>query len=119
VDDWGLMFTTLKGPLYTLSLRAPGDREAITNPISTPVYSRGSETIRKGSANFDLEPEFPCVALFLDGTHALILKEKPGGAYTRVGFAMFYQSMSPNESLSSASEVLENATGKVREILVE
>ena len=47
------------------------------------------EVSREGTANFDTEPTFHFMALFLDAAYALILKEGPEGAYIRVGRATF------------------------------
>jgi len=47
----------------------------------------GDGDLVKGTAYFDLKPEFPCFGLFLSTGHALILKQREadGGSYTRIG----------------------------------
>jgi tRNA A37 threonylcarbamoyltransferase TsaD len=91
----------------------------VTNPLSTPVYAKSSESVRNGSANFDFEAKFPCVALFLDGSHALILEQIEEDRYTRVGEATFYGPGNSSDDLTNnSSELLEYAIGKVREITI-
>jgi hypothetical protein len=58
------------------------------------IFSRkevSKEVSKEGIAHFDNKPTFPTVALFLDASNALILKEGPGGAYIRVGMATFFR----------------------------
>ncbi|KAM5343900.1 hypothetical protein ACJ41O_012437 [Fusarium nematophilum] len=92
---------TLKGPIYELARREFDGREGVIHPLQTGVYAtwssgkrtffgfKGAKASKKGTAHFDNEPTFPSVALFLDSTYALILKEDKGGTYTRIGRASF------------------------------
>lgn len=64
------------------------------HPLQTGVYatwSSGSkkEVVKEGTAHFDTEATFPSVALFLDASYALILKEGSGDTYVRMGRATF------------------------------
>ena len=90
----------VQGPVYALSPREYKDREDVVHPLQTGVYATwlsekekiSSEEVSmlEGIAHFDTTPTFPSVALFLDATFALILKEWPGGAYIRVGTVNFW-----------------------------
>ena len=74
--------------------------KAATNTTTGPSDALGlgvlseirlSDGLSLGDAFFDAQPCFPCYALFLDSSNALILKETGGGAseFTRVGVAKF------------------------------
>ncbi|KAH6990101.1 heterokaryon incompatibility protein-domain-containing protein [Ilyonectria destructans] len=114
---------TLKGPVYALSPRGLEGREGVIHPLQTGVYAswssgkRGffrreiSKVSKKGTAHFDNEPTFPSVALFLDSTYALILKESPGGAYIRIGRASF-------TGKAEKADKVNMPKGSVREVMV-
>jgi hypothetical protein len=66
----------------------------VTHPLQTGLHATWSggskkEVSKEGTAHFDAEPMFPSVALFLDASYALILKEGPGDTYVRIGRATF------------------------------
>ena len=91
------------------------------HPLQTGVYATWStgkkkffskgEVCKEGIAHFDTESTFPSVALFLDATYALILKEGPGGAYIRVGRADF-------SNKTEEADVADMPTGAVREVTI-
>ena len=71
---------------------------ANTTPCSSDALGLGvlseihlSDGVSLGDAFFDAQPCFPCHALFLDSSNALVLKETTRGAgeFTRVGIAKF------------------------------
>jgi hypothetical protein len=71
----------------------------VIHPLQTGVYATWlsgrkkffrKKISKEGTAIFDTTPTFPSLALFLDASHALILKKGPAGAYIRVGRATFF-----------------------------
>lgn len=71
---------------------------ANTTPSSSDALGLGvlseirlSDGVSLGDAFFDAQPCFPCHALFLDSSNALVLKETGRGAgeFARVGIAKF------------------------------
>jgi hypothetical protein len=93
----------------------------VIHPLQTGVYatwSSGKEKIfrkkkisKEGTALFDTTPTFPSVAIFLDATYALILKERAGGAYIRVGRATFY-------GKAEEADKVEMPDGPIREVTI-
>lgn len=67
----------------------PGRFDAIGLGVLSEI--RLGEDVSLGDAFFDTQPCFPCHAMFLDPSNALILKEtgKGAGEFARVGIAKF------------------------------
>jgi len=59
--------------------------------FGTFVKLQLSHEISVGSAFFDIEPQFPCSALFLDSQNCLILKPHGEGSntFSRIGIGRF------------------------------
>ena len=56
-----------------------------------PVELHLDHGVSEGKAFFDIKPQFPCSALFLDPQHALLLKAREfQGEFTRIGIAYFW-----------------------------
>ncbi|KAK4984009.1 hypothetical protein LTR50_006880 [Elasticomyces elasticus] len=96
---------TLKAPLYDLSPRPLTGRTAVSYPLHAGVcatWSGGEKSFfgmskaedkvtKEGMVLFDDKPFFPCKALFLTATNAIVLKDVGAGRYNRVGSADFYE----------------------------
>ena len=84
------------------------------------MNATGTTVVKQGSARFDLDPSFPCVALFLDSEHALILRGGQGGQYSRIGIANFssYEPTQERSPTSGQHETLGIADGEVREVVI-
>lgn len=67
----------------------PGSSDALGLGVLSEICL--SDGVSLGDAFFDTQPCFPCHALFLDSSNALVLKETGRGAgeFTRVGIATF------------------------------
>jgi hypothetical protein len=80
----------------------------------------GTTVVKEGSVRFDLHPSFPCVALFLDNEHALVLQEGQGGQYSRIGIATFgpYKPSHERSPKSGQYETLGIANGELREVVM-
>ncbi len=67
----------------------PGSFDAIGHGVLSEI--RLIDGVSLGDAFFDAQPCFPCHALFLDSSNALVLKEtgKGAGEFRRVGIAKF------------------------------
>jgi hypothetical protein len=67
----------------------PGSFDAVGLGVLSEI--RLGDGVSLGDAFFDSQPCFPCHALFLDSSNALVLKEtgKAVGEFTRVGVAKF------------------------------
>jgi hypothetical protein len=67
----------------------PGSSDALGMGVLSEIHL--SDGVSLGDAFFDTQPCFPCHALFLDSSNALMLKETGRGAgeFTRVGIAKF------------------------------
>ena len=106
--------------MYTLSHRALKKGESYAWIYQIPVNATGETSVKEGSARFDLDPSFPCVALFLDSQNALILREEREGKHSRIGVATFgpYE---PTHERGPASDQLEKlgiANGEMREVVI-
>jgi hypothetical protein len=75
------------------------------------MFSRKNKVSKEGVAVFDGMARFPSVALFLDVDHALILQEKPGGVYVRVGTAEF-------ETHNEEVDKIDVPRGTVKEVVI-
>ncbi|KAK7413384.1 hypothetical protein QQX98_007761 [Neonectria punicea] len=111
---------TMKGPVYELSPRTFEGREGVVHPLQTGVHAVwkdgkksffSKEASKTGIAHFDTQPTFPSMALFLDATYALILKEGPGGAFIRVGRATF-------TGKTEKADKADMSHGAVREVVI-
>lgn len=90
--------------MYNLSPRQLTGRTAVSFPLHTGVYATWSggkksffrtpkakdKVTKEGMVLFDDKPFFPCKALFLTATNAIVLKDVGAGRYNRVGSADFY-----------------------------
>jgi hypothetical protein len=87
----------------------------VTHPLQTGLYATWSggskkEVSKEGTAHFDAEPVFPSVALFLDASYALILKEGPGDTYVRVGRATFSRKADEADKVDMPKGAVREAT---------
>jgi len=56
-----------------------------------PIELHRDHNVSKGKAFFDLEPQFPCSALFLDPQYALLIKlGKSQKEFRRIGIGYFW-----------------------------
>jgi hypothetical protein len=92
----------LRGPVKVIAKTPPSFRPSPLDPLGFGVlvqmeYSTGP---LYGEAYFDLKPQLPCHALFLDSSNALLLEASEGklDEYTRIGIAKFLRTEHQRET---------------------
>jgi len=83
----------LRGPVKVITKAPPSFKPSPYDPLGFGVLVQMEHSTGPsyGEAYFDFEPQFPCHALFLDPSNALLLvvsKGKPD-EYVRIGIAKF------------------------------
>lgn len=136
---------TMQAPLIEIKRSPPNFNPDPTDPIGFGVIAKldlsHGESV--GEAYFDVEPVFPCFALFVDSSNALILQPREAairqsprprvpsgrdaqpqgadqdleGAYVRIGIAKFLRTQSQREQeslLSLEAEFTRQPFGPIR-----
>ncbi|KAH7074279.1 heterokaryon incompatibility protein-domain-containing protein [Paraphoma chrysanthemicola] len=117
----------LKAPLYDLTPQELTGRTAISFPLHAGVLATWSwkrrsffgmsksvsKVTKDGMALFDDTPSFPCKALFLTASNALVLKDLGNGKYNRIGSARFHNA----EALDADKDLMPNGAVQQVEIV--
>ena len=104
----------LKGPLFPIHEASPSHSYDKSEPLGFGLLTEVhlDHGVSMGETFFDVQPYFPCYALFLDSSNALVLKQtgNPQGEYTRIGIAKFLRTQkqrleNPMPSVASVSSL--------------
>jgi hypothetical protein len=95
------LILTHQAPLMEIFKADPSTKVDSSEPLGlgTRVELRFQHGVSLGEVFYDLRPQFPCFALFLDSQNALVLSRRPrskdgsDNGYMRVGIARFLRTM--------------------------